>query len=148
DGSESTFATMVVGPFRLVAGLLPLLRRTGHARVVAVTSGGMSAQRLRLDDLHWKRQPFVGARVYAHAKRAQVTLVREWARVYPTEEVTFAAMQPGGADTPVINAALPGFAGLLGPLLRTPDEGADTTVWLPADPAAAGRPDTGRLFPV
>ena len=28
------------GPFALVAGLLPLLRRTGSARVVAVTSGG------------------------------------------------------------------------------------------------------------
>src|SRR4029079_12715740 len=135
DGSESTFATMVVGPFRLVAGLLPLLRRTGHARVVAVTSGGMYAQRLRLDDLQWERQPFVGARVYAHAKRAQVALVREWARRIPADEITFAAMHPGWADTPGIKAALPGFSGLLGPLLRTPGEGADTTVWLAADPA-------------
>ena len=33
DGYESTFATMVLGPFALVAGLLPLLRRTGGARV-------------------------------------------------------------------------------------------------------------------
>ena len=32
----------------------------------------------------------------------------------------------------------------MGPLLRTPGEGADTAVWLAADPAAAG--ETGRLF--
>lgn len=46
DGIESTLATMVVGPFTLIAGLLPLMSATGHARVIAVTSGGMYAQRL------------------------------------------------------------------------------------------------------
>ena len=146
DGFESTFATMVLGPFALVVGLLPLLRRTGGARVVAVTSGGMYAQSLDLDDLEWKRRPFDGARAYAHAKRAQVSLVREWARRIPADEVSFAAMHPGWADTPGISAALPRFYGLMGPLLRTPAEGADTTVWLAADPAAAGRAVTGRLF--
>ena len=42
---------MVVGPFVLIAGLLPLLRATPAARVVSVTSGGQYAQRLHLDDL-------------------------------------------------------------------------------------------------
>ena len=46
DGIEATFALLVVGPFALVDGLLPLLRRTSGSRVVAVTSGGMYAQRL------------------------------------------------------------------------------------------------------
>ena len=53
DGIESTLATMVVGPFALLTGLLPLLRSTGAARVVAVTSGGMYGQRLDLGDLQW-----------------------------------------------------------------------------------------------
>ena len=51
DGIEATFATMVVGPFALIGGLLPLLRRTPGARVIAVTSGGQYAQGLHLDDL-------------------------------------------------------------------------------------------------
>ena len=51
DGIEATMATMVVGPFALVAGLLPLLDRTPGSRVIAVTSGGMYAQRLDLADL-------------------------------------------------------------------------------------------------
>lgn len=144
DGLEATLATMVVGPFALVARLLPLLRRTGSARVVAVTSGGMYAQPLRLDDLAWLRRPWNGTRAYAQAKRAQVAIVREWARRVPATEVTFNAMHPGWADTPGLSASLPGFSRLMGPLLRTPDEGVDTAVWLATDPAVTRR--TGELF--
>ena len=144
DGIEATLATMVVGPFALVAGLLPLLRRTGSARVIAVTSGGMYAQPLRLDDLAWRRRAWNGPRAYAQAKRAQVALVREWARRLPAAEVTFNAMHPGWADTPGLSASLPGFSRLMGPLLRTPAEGVDTALWLAAAPDVAGL--TGRLY--
>jgi NAD(P)-dependent dehydrogenase (short-subunit alcohol dehydrogenase family) len=144
DGIEATLATMVVGPFALLAGLLPLLKRTGHARVVAVTSGGMYAQPLDLDDLAWARRPWNGARAYAQAKRAQVALVREWSRRVPAAEVTFNAMHPGWADTPGLSASLPGFARAMGPLLRRASDGADTAIWLAADAAAAR--EAGRLF--
>jgi dehydrogenase/reductase SDR family member 12 len=144
DGIEMTLATMVVGPFALVSGLLPLLRRTGAARVVAVTSGGMYAQPLRLDDLGWLARPWNGPRAYAQAKRAQVAMVREWSRRVPASEVTFNAMHPGWADTPGLMASLPRFARLMGPLLRTPAQGVDTAVWLAAAPDVAA--DTGRLY--
>jgi dehydrogenase/reductase SDR family member 12 len=144
DGIEATLATMVVGPFALVAGLLPLLRRTGSSRVIAVTSGGMYAQRLDIDDLEWRAGAYDGTRAYARAKRAQVALIREWARRTPASEVTFTAMHPGWADTPGLAASLPAFRRLMKPILRTPAEGADTIVWL----ATAGSPPvvTGRLY--
>ena len=47
DGIEATLATMVVGPFVLIAGLQPLLRSTPAARVVSVTSGGQYAATAR-----------------------------------------------------------------------------------------------------
>ena len=144
DGIEMTLATMVVGPFALVSGLLPLLRRTGAARVVAVTSGGMYAQPLRLDDLGWLARPWNGPRAYAQAKRAQVAMVREWSRRVPASEVTFNAMHPGWANTPGLMASLPRFARLMGPLLRTPAQGVDTAVWLAAAPDVGA--DTGRLY--
>jgi dehydrogenase/reductase SDR family protein 12 len=143
DGIEATMATMVVGPFALVAGLLPLLDRTPGARVIAVTSGGMYAQRLDLADIAGSTQPYDGTRAYARAKRAQVGLIREWARRHPGGAV-FNAMHPGWADSPGLAASLPGFYRVMGPLLRSPAEGSDTIVWLAADPAAAGW--TGRLF--
>jgi len=144
DGIEATLATMVVGPFALVAGLLPLLEATRGARVISVTSGGQYATRLHLDDLQWTSEPWNGTRAYARAKRAQVSIVREWARRIARTDISFVAMHPGWADTPGIAAALPGFHRVMGPLLRTPAQGVDTMVWLAAEPRATDL--SGRLL--
>jgi len=130
DGIEATLATLVVGPFALIRDLLPLLDRTAGSRVIAVTSGGQYAQALDLDDLQSSRTPYDGTRAYARAKRAQVSLIREWARRFGGAGIQFYSMHPGWARTPGLVAALPLFARLMGPLLRTPAEGTDTLVWL------------------
>ncbi len=143
DGIEATFALMVVGPFVLESGLLPLLR-AARGRVIAVTSGGMYTQRLDLDDLESANGAWSGPQAYARAKRAQTALVREWARRLAGSGVTFDAMHPGWADTPGLAESLPAFHRVMRPLLRSPEEGADTIVWLAADPAAAAA--SGRLF--
>ena len=144
DGIESTFATLVVGPFALVSGLVPLLERTGDARVVAVTSGGMYGQRLDLADLESAAQPYSGTRAYARAKRAQVSLMREWARRGRASGISFSAMHPGWADTPGLADSLPAFYRAMKPVLRTPLEGVDTLVWLSA--AAEAEYTSGKLF--
>jgi dehydrogenase/reductase SDR family protein 12 len=144
DGIEATLAVLVVGPFALVAGLLPLLRRTPGARVIAVTSGGMYFQRLDLDDLQSQVGEFTGARAYAKAKRAQIALVREWSRRLAGSGVSFAVMHPGWANTPGLAETLPGFYGLMRPLLRTAAQGADTITWLATHPAPAST--SGRLY--
>jgi len=144
DGVEATLAVLVVGPFALIAGLLPLLRAGDRGRVISVTSGGMYTQAVRLDDLEWNSEPFSGPRAYARAKRIQTALAREWGRRLRGSGVTVNAMHPGWADTPGLAEQLPGFYRLMKPILRTPAEGADTAVWLASDPAAAEF--TGRLF--
>jgi NAD(P)-dependent dehydrogenase (short-subunit alcohol dehydrogenase family) len=144
DGFESSMALMAIGPFALVRGLLPLLRRSADARVIAVTSGGMYTQSLDVADLDGTSMEYSGPRFYARAKRAQVALIREWARRSRGGPVTFHAMHPGWVRTPGLSASLPGFDRVMGPILRTPDEGADTIVWL----ATAAREEigSGRLF--
>lgn len=144
DGIEATLATLVVGPFALLAGLLPLLRRTGGARVIAVTSGGAYTQPLDLDDLQISSGAYSGSRAYARAKRAQVALVREWARRLRPDGIIVNAMHPGWADTPGLAESLPAFYRAMRPLLRTPAQGVDTITWLAAAPSGAGW--TGRLF--
>ncbi|MCI4354763.1 MAG: SDR family NAD(P)-dependent oxidoreductase [Thermoplasmata archaeon] len=144
DGIEATLAVLVVGPFILTAGLQPLLRETSGAQVIAVTSGGMYTQAVRLDDLETEREAFSGPRVYARAKRVQVALIREWARRTRDTGVRHNAMHPGWADTPGLAEGLPGFRRVMAPLLRTPARGVDTVVWLSAAPEA--RDWNGRLF--
>jgi hypothetical protein len=39
-------------------------------------------------------------------------------------------MHPGWVDTPGIESSLPGFHSLTKSILRTPEQGADTIVWL------------------
>jgi len=142
DAIEKTLAVLVCGPFALLGGLLPLLRAADDARVIAVTSGGMYTQPVRVDDLQWRDRPYDGTRAYAHAKRIQVALIREWARRFPDNGVSFNAMHPGWADTPGLADSLPGFQRVMRPLLRTPEQGADTIAWLattPSLPAPGGK---------
>ncbi len=136
---------MVLGPFLLTAELVPLLRATPDgARVVWVSSGGMYTQTLDVDALEMGDEDYAGATAYARAKRAQVVLAEEWAKRLRDDRIAVHAMHPGWADTPGLETGLPGFRTVLGPILRSPEQGADTIVWL----AAAEGPGrvTGRFW--
>jgi len=132
DGIESTIAVQVAGPFLLTGLLFPRLRASAPSRVVTVSSGGMYATGLDVDHLEMG-DDYKGSEQYARAKRAQVTLNGLWAERTVGSGVAFHAMHPGWADTPGVAASLPRFKKLMGPLLRTPDQGADTIAWLVAD---------------
>ena len=136
QGIEATVASQVVGPFLLTRLLLPALRAAAPGRVVTVSSGGMYATGLTVDRLQMGTD-YRGAEQYARAKRAQVTLNEMWAEREPVAAVVFHAMHPGWADTPGVAESLPRFRAVVGPLLRTPTEGADTIVWLVADDVPA-----------
>jgi dehydrogenase/reductase SDR family member 12 len=146
DGIESTLAVLVVGPFALISGLLPLLRGTEGSRVISVTSGGMYTAGLGLDDLQLERVEYAGPRAYARAKRAQTELIREWSRRTPGTWPTFHAMHPGWADTPGLAESLPSFYGLMKPILRSPAEGAESIAWLASAPADEVARLDGRLI--
>lgn len=136
QGIEQTVASQVVGPFLLTDLLVPLLRAAPAARVVWVASGGMYAEPLSVDDLEMDPSDYNGTRAYARAKRAQVTLAELWADRLRPDHVAVHSMHPGWADTPGVRGSLPTFRRIVGPLLRTPAEGADTIVWLAADDGA------------
>ncbi|MGI8714417.1 MAG: SDR family NAD(P)-dependent oxidoreductase [Solirubrobacteraceae bacterium] len=132
DRIELTFAVDVVSPFLLTQLLTPLLAARAPSRIVTVASGGMYAQRLKSDDLQYERGDFNGTTAYARAKRAEVVLSAMWADRLRDQGVVCHAMHPGWADTPGVSSSLPGFYKLTKPLLRTPEQGADTIVWLGA----------------
>jgi NAD(P)-dependent dehydrogenase (short-subunit alcohol dehydrogenase family) len=145
-GTELTVATQVLGPYLLTATLAPSLWRS-TATIVTVSSGGMYTQRFDLDRLEMTRDGYDGVVAYARAKRAQVVLADAWAARFAAAGVASYSMHPGWADTPGLQAGLPGFRALWRPLLRAPAEGADTVVWLAAggaiDPATGQRARSG-----
>jgi NAD(P)-dependent dehydrogenase (short-subunit alcohol dehydrogenase family) len=132
DGIELTLATNVIGPFLLTQLLVPLLQRSAPSRVINVSSGGMYTQKLQVDELQSEQGEFDGPTAYARSKRAEVVLTELWAERLAGTGVTVHAMHPGWADTPGVRSSLPRFHRVTRPLLRSPDEGADTIVWLGA----------------
>ena len=134
-GTEMTVATQVIGPHVLTAALAPSLGRAG-GRIVIVSSGGMYSQRFDLGHLEMGPDGYDGAVAYARSKRAQVLLAEAWAARFGAGGVPSYSMHPGWVDTPGLRAGLPRFYKLWRPLLRTPEEGADTAVWLAAGGAA------------
>lgn len=144
EGLEATFATHVAGPFALTQLLRGALERAPAARVLWVSSGGMYTQRLSTTDLEWHHRRYDGVTAYAQTKRMQVVLCRLFAERWADTPVRFHAMHPGWVDTPSVRTALPGFHAFTRGRLRTPDEGADTVIWLAlaAEPASS----TGRFW--
>lgn len=142
DGHELTLATHVLGPHLLTSLVRPLLVSDGDARVVFVSSGGMYSRKLELDDLESRSGGYHGAVAYARTKRMQVVLAELWARRLAGQGVSVHSMHPGWAETPGVSSSLPRFDKVMRPLLRTPEEGCDTAVWLmyaPASVVGSGR---------
>ena len=126
EGLETTFATDLLSPFLLVL------------------SGGMYLTGVDVDDLQNKQGEYDGSRAYARAKRGLMILTEHWSNQLKGTGVTVNAMHPGWADTPGVRESLPGFYKLTRPVLRTPEQGADTIVWLAASPEAAEH--TGKFW--
>lgn len=144
DGLEKNFATNTLGVHMLTKSLLPLLKKSEEPRVIMVASAGMLTQKLNVDDLQAeKMKPFDGTMVYAQNKRQHVIMTEEYAKENP--EVKFFSMHPGWADTPAVQNSMPDFYNKMQGKFRTPEEGADTALWLAVSKAALEQP-TGEFF--
>ncbi len=137
EGNEATLATNLLAPFLLTEQLLQRLRESAPSRVINVSSGGMYATGLALDDLQYERGSYDGSRAYARTKRALVVLSELWADRLRNSGVVVHAMHPGWADTPGVAGSLPVFHRITRRFLRTEEQGADTIAWLAAAPEAA-----------
>lgn len=137
EGLEKSFALLLLAPYILTERLHPLLAKAESPRVVNVLSGGMYTQKIRVRDLQSERGTYSGSVAYARAKRGLMILTEEWAGRWADDGIAVNAMHPGWADTPGVEESLPEFYRLTKYVLRNPDEGADTAVWLAAATEAA-----------
>ena len=130
EGLDAGFATNLLNQYVLTEGLRQHKLLSEEACVITMTSGGLYNVPLSISALQ-SHENYNGSLAYANHKRAQATLTTWW-REHELDGIGFYVMHPGWADTPGVQTALPEFRKLLGTLLRSPAEGADTAIWLAA----------------
>lgn len=141
DGFEQTFGVDHLAPFLLTNLLLDLLKKSAPSRIVNVSSAGHALSKMNFDDLQGQRR-YTAMGAYGQAKLANVLFTYELARRLRGTGVAVNALHPGG----VASNFGAGQAGLLAPIIRffitrfgiTPEQGAQTSVYLASSPDVAG----------
>jgi NAD(P)-dependent dehydrogenase (short-subunit alcohol dehydrogenase family) len=148
DGIETTFAVNHLAYFLLTNLLLDHIRASAPARIVNVASDAhrLRGVRLRFEDLQGERE-YRPMRIYGQSKLANILFTRELARRMEGTRVTVNCLHPGMVATRL--AANNGLIALvtlrlLKPFSLTPEQGAQTSVFLCASPQVEGV--TGKYF--
>ena len=146
-GVEMTFHVNHLAHFLLTNLLLETLTASAPARIVNVTSRAHEYDNMDFDDLGFERSYF-GMKAYARSKLANLLFTYELARRLAGSGVTVNAVHPGGVATDIWRTNFP----VLGPAIKwvmslfalTPEEGADTLIYLASSPDVEGV--TGKYF--
>ncbi|NUP08109.1 MAG: SDR family oxidoreductase [Polyangiaceae bacterium] len=142
DGFELTFALNHLAYFQLTTSLLDLIRKTPGARVVSTSSAMQTRGNL---DLHKTPTSLEGPgwRAYATSKLANILFTRELQRRLSGTTATANCFEPGmvrtrfggfGSDLGVLQNVVYALAK---PFAKSPEQGADSLIWLATSPEAA-----------
>jgi NAD(P)-dependent dehydrogenase (short-subunit alcohol dehydrogenase family) len=141
-----TLALNHLGYFLLTNLLLEPLKAAPAARIVNVSSQTHRYARMGFDDLGMEKG-FSPLTSYAQSKLANILFTYELARRLDGTNITVNAMHPGAVRTD-LSRELTGVVGSVyrkfGFLMRTPEKGAETVIWLATSEEAAG--ETGKYF--
>jgi NAD(P)-dependent dehydrogenase (short-subunit alcohol dehydrogenase family) len=133
EGFETSFATNLLGHYLLTESLIARKLLAPGSLVINMSSGGMYSTPLLPEHLNIADpRRHDGVMAYARHKRAQVELTHHWNERHGPD-ILFHVMHPGWVDTEGVETSLPGFRRVFGPILRTPEQGADTAIWLAAE---------------
>ncbi len=147
DGLELTFALNHLAPFLFTNLLLDTIKASAPARIINLSSRAHQGGRIDFEDLQSERH-YVGMDVYGNSKLANILFTIELARRLDGAHVTANAVHPGFVNSGFAKNN-PGLAfklfGAVGPLIaRSPEKGAETTIYLASSPEVEGV--TGKYF--
>lgn len=149
QGRELTFQVNHLAHFLLCAELGALLQASAPARVVTVSSDAHWAawRGIRLGDPDYEHG-WSSFGAYAHSKLANIMFCYGHARRLGKAGVSSTVMHPGLVNSGFGAAGYGAFGTLmhrLSPVIAlTPDQGADTAIWLASSPDVEGA--TGTYF--
>lgn len=155
DGIEMTWALNHLAYFLLTNLLLDKLKASAPARIINVASDAHTGSAINFADLEGK-QKYNGMRAYAQSKLANILFTYELARRLASDPaaagVTVNTLHPGFVASNFANNNFTGWRQPLGWLFdgirrvigRSPQEGAETMIYLASDPAVTNI--TGQYF--
>ncbi len=135
EGIERQLATNVLGYFWLIDEFSEILKASKPARIVNVASywaGGLD-----LNDLEFTRRRYDNDKAYRQSKQADRMLSAAFAERLRPYQIAVNACHPGDVHSTLSHNL--GFGGY-----ETPDQAAETPVWLATQPA--GQENTGKYF--
>jgi NAD(P)-dependent dehydrogenase (short-subunit alcohol dehydrogenase family) len=147
-GQEMQFATNHLGHFALALGLHDALAETGGATVVSVSSSGHLRSPVIFDDLNFSFREYTPFDAYGQSKTANVLFAVEATRRWADDGILANALMPGGIATPLQRHVIEADPDYMtkanerferaGRKLKTPEQGAATSVLLAASPLVEG----------
>ena len=138
DGLDMMLAANHLGPFLLTNLLLPLLEASAPSRIVNVASHAHRWGRVHFDDLQATRgYGFMSFPRYGETKLMNILFTRALARRLEGTGVTVNCVHPGSVHT---NIGAPGrfVSAITKVILRSPEQGARTSLHVATSPAVQG----------
>jgi NAD(P)-dependent dehydrogenase (short-subunit alcohol dehydrogenase family) len=146
DGLELTLAVNHLAPFLLTNLLLDLLKESAPSPIITVSSEARRGAQIDFEDLQSERR-YRAFKVYGMTKLANILFTYELAERLEGTGVVANCLHPGGVNTN-FGTNNRSFGTLLfrafKPFMRTPEQGADTIVYLAISPEAGKM--TGRYL--
>jgi NAD(P)-dependent dehydrogenase (short-subunit alcohol dehydrogenase family) len=146
DGLECTFALNHMAYFVITGGLREKLLASAPARIVNTASAAHQGAKLDFDDLQLAKS-FGPMTAYGRSKLCNILFTRELARRLQGTAVTANCLHPGFAATRIGDESgglISRFAWLAKLFAISPEQGAETIVYLASSPAVAET--TGKYF--
>ncbi len=143
---ELQFAANHLGHFALTLGLLPALKMSGNARIVALSSTAHKLSAIRWDDIHFAND-YDKWQAYGQSKTADSLFAIALDQRLKDSGIRAFSVHPGGIMTPLQRhldleemVAL-GWLGkdgqpseMAAAMFKTPSQGATTTLWAATSP--------------
>jgi len=132
-GYESQFATNHLGHFQLTARLWPALKRAGKARVVSLSSTGITFGGVDFDDPNFERREYDKWKAYGQSKTATALFAVALDKRGEAHGIRAFSVHPGGISTDLVRYVSDEHLAFDGEL-KTPEQGAATSVWCATSP--------------
>ncbi|MBC1922047.1 SDR family NAD(P)-dependent oxidoreductase [Listeria grayi] len=151
-GNELQISSNYLGHYYLTKALLPLLKKTGNARIVNLSSRAHWRAPFDFEDPNFLEKPYDKWKAYAQAKTAVVLFTIALDELYKESGIRAFAVHPGGIVTGLSSSLTDEEMSAMGTVIedgerqfstydeqnKTISEGAATIVWCAVSPQLEG----------